>query len=188
MRKEVFMAGIGGQGVLLAGQVLAQAAMVAGWEVSWFPINDPEVRGGRSTCTVVMADDEVGSPVVGHPAAMILMDRIAVDNHLHRTQSAGLVVLNSSLASAESNRDDIRIVAIPANDIAAEVGSERSVNMVLLGGYVVANELLGLETVEEALAQVIPERHHAMIPVNQAALQRGAAWAAGQISRGESPC
>lgn len=185
MREEVFMAGMGGQGVLLAGQVLTQAAMSAGLEVSWFPLYSPEVRGGRATCTVVVADGEVGSPVAGQPAAMILMDRIATDNHLGRTKSGGLVVVNSSLAGEEFNRDDIRIIAIPANDIATELGSERAVNMVLLGGYVETSELVTLQIIEQALREVIPERHHSFLPVNMTALQRGAEWAANQISRGD---
>ena len=177
MREEVYMAGMGGQGVLLAGQILAQAAMSAGLAVSWFPIYSPEVRGGRATCTVVVADSEVGSPVVGQPAAMILMDKIAVEKHLDNLKTQGLVVVNSSLAGEEFERDDIRIITIPANDIAVEVGSEKAVNMVLLGGYVTRTELVTLASIEEALRQVIPERHHSFIPVNVAALQRGAQFA-----------
>ncbi len=182
MREEVYMAGMGGQGVLLAGQILTQAAMLAGLEVSWFPLYSPEVRGGRATCTVVAADEEVGSPAAGHPAAMILMDKIAVDNHLGRVKSGGLVVVNSSLAGEEFSRDDLRIVPIPANDIATELGGERAVNMVLLGGYVEVTELVTLEATEQALREVIPQRHHSFLPVNVAALQRGAQCATNQIS------
>ena len=179
------MAGMGGQGVLLAGQVLAQAAMDAGLEVSWFPLYSPEVRGGSATCTVVVADDEVGSPVAGQPA-MILMDRTAVDDHLDRAKPGVLVVVNSSLAGEEFSRDDVRIVAVPANDIAAELGSQRSVNMVLLGGYVGTSELVTLEMIQAALREVIPERHHSTIPVNLTALQSGAEWAINQLYRGDS--
>ena len=174
MREEVYMAGMGGQGVLLAGQTLAQAAMMVGLEVSCLPLYSPEVRGGRATCTVVMANGEVGSPVVGHPAKMILMDKIAVEKHLGRLRPEGLAVVNSSLAGGELGRDDITIIAIPANDIAADTGSERVVNMVLLGGYTAMNELVTLADIEEALREVIPERHHSFMPVNIAALRQGA--------------
>ena len=180
MREEVYMAGMGGQGVLLAGQVLAEGAMAAGLEVSWFPLYSPEVRGGRATCTVVVADGEVGSPVAGHPAAMILMDKIAVDKHLDNLKPEGLAVVNSSLAGEQFDRDDVRIITIPANDIAVKVGSERAVNMVLLGAYVGSTELVTLAVIEEALRQVIPERHHSFIPVNVAALQQGAQFATKQ--------
>ena len=180
MREEVYMAGMGGQGVLLASQILAQAAVSAGLEVSWFPLYSPEVRGGRATCTVVVADGEVGSPVVGHPAVMILMDRIAVENHLGKIRPEGLAIVNSSLAGEEFDRDDVRITAIPANDIATEVGSERTVNMVLLGAYVASAELVTLADIEQALREVIPERHHSFIPINVAALQRGAQYVTNQ--------
>jgi len=181
MRQEVFMAGMGGQGVLLAGQLLAQAALEAGLELSWFPLYSPEVRGGRATCTLVIADDEVGSPVVGQPGSMILMDGIAVDNHLNRARVGGLAVVNSSLAGDEVNRDDIDLVAIAATDIAAQLGSERATNMVLLGAYVAATELVEPKLIEETLYQVLPERYYDYIPTNAAALQRGAQLAAEQL-------
>jgi len=181
MRQEVFMAGMGGQGVLLAGQLLAQAALEAGLELSWFPLYSPEVRGGRATCTLVIADGEVGSPVVGRPQRMVLMDGIAVANHLDRIHSGGLVVINTSLASGEVNRDDIKLVTIAATDIAAELGGEQAANMVLLGAYVQASGVVEPQAIEQALHRVLPERHHDYIPVNVAALQRGAQLTAEQL-------
>jgi len=181
MRQEVFMAGMGGQGVLLAGQLLAQAALEAGLELSWFPLYSPEVRGGRATCTLVIANGEVGSPVVGQPGSMILMDGIAVDNHLDRIQDGGLAIGNSSLVADEVNRDDINLLAIAATDIAAQLGSERATNMVLLGAYVQASGVVYPEAIEQALHRVLPERHHDYIAVNVAALQRGAQLAEEQL-------
>ena len=181
MRQEVFMAGMGGQGVLLAGHLLAQAALEAGLELSWFPLYSPEVRGGRATCTLVIADGEVGSPVVGQPGSVILMDGIAVENHLNRVRPGGLAVVNSSLAGGDINRDDIDLVAIAATDIAAQLGSERATNMVLLGAYVATTELVGPQLIEETLYRVLPERHHDYIPTNVAALQRGMQLAEEQL-------
>jgi len=175
------MAGMGGQGVLLAGQLLAQAALEAGLELSWFPLYSPEVRGGRATCTLVIADGEVGSPVVGQPGSMILMDVIAVDNHLGRVRPGGLAVVNSSLAGGEVKRNDINLIAIAATDVAVQLGSERAINMVLLGAYVQATGVVEAQAVEEALHRVLPERYHDYIPTNVAALQRGAQLAAEQL-------
>lgn len=180
------MAGMGGQGVLLAGQVLAEAAMAAGLELSWFPSYSPEVRGGRATCTLIIADGPVGSPVAGRPSSMILMDGTAADKHLDRASSGGLVVINSSLAD-DCSRDDLTIVTIPANEIAAELGSERAVNMVLLGAYVGATQVVTHELIEQALHKVLPERHHEYIPVNMAALGRGNQLAEEQLTRGDRP-
>ena len=185
MRQEVFMAGIGGQGVQLAGQILAEAALEAGLELSWFPLYSPEVRGGPTTCTLVIADGPVGSPVVGGDADMILMDRAAVAMHLPGLRPGGLVVINSSLAGTDFERDDVKIVAVPANEIAAELGSERAVNMVLLGAFVGATGVVARRFIERALHKVLPERYHEYIPLNMAALQRGAELVAEQTLRGD---
>ncbi len=139
------------------------------------------MRGGRATCTLVIADGEVGSPVVGQPGSVILMDGIAVEDHLNRVRPGGLAVVNSSLAGDEVNRHDIDLVAVAATNIAAELGSEQATNMVLLGAYVQASGVVEAQAIEQALHRVLPERHHDYIPTNVAALQRGAQLAAEQL-------
>ena len=177
MRQEVFMAGMGGQGVQLAGQVLAQAALEAGLELSWFPLYSPEVRGGPTTCTLVIADGPVGSPIFAAPGSVLLMDRWAVETHLPDLRPEGLAVINSSLAAQPFGRNDVEILAIPASEIAVEIGNERTVNMVMLGAYVSRTRVVAARFIEEALRKVLPERHHQHIPVNMAALQRGIEFA-----------
>lgn len=173
MRKDVFMAGIGGQGVLLIGQLLTQAASEDGLQVSYFPIYSPEVRGGATTCTVVIADGAVGSPVSGFPGAMLLMDQHSVEANIARLKSGGLVVFNSSLVR-DLKRDDVQALAIPATEKAAEIGNERIANMVMLGAYVGATQVVTMEALEQALKVVLPERHHKYLPLNMQALRAGA--------------
>lgn len=173
MRKEVFMAGTGGQGVLLIGQLLTEAASQDGLEVSYFPIYSAEVRGGSTTCTVVISDDAVGSPISGRPATMLLMDQVSVDAHLCRLRDGGTAVVNSSLVHT-IGRDDIEVVSIDAMEKAIEIGSERIGNMVMLGAYVEAAQAVSLEALEKALKIVLPERHHKLLPMNMAALEAGA--------------
>jgi 2-oxoglutarate ferredoxin oxidoreductase subunit gamma len=177
MRKEVFMAGTGGQGVLLIGQLLTQAALEDGLEVSWFPIYSPEVRGGTSNCTVVVADGAVGSPVSGSPASMLLMDQLSVDTHVERVKPGGLVVVNSTLVESVG-RDDVELVAVPATQSAAELGNERVTNMIMLGAYVGCTEVVSWAALEAALKVVLPERHHKFLPLNIQSLQLGAKMAA----------
>lgn len=173
MRSEVFMAGTGGQGVLLIGQLLMQAANAEGQQVSYFPIYTPEVRGGFTSCTVVVADDVVGSPVSGRPACMILMDQFCVDTHLPRLRDGGLALLNATLVKRVAVEEQ-RLLWIPATDKAVELGNERIANMVMLGAYVEASGVVPSASVEKALEVVLPERHHKYLPLNIAALRAGA--------------
>lgn len=179
MRKEVFMAGTGGQGVLLIGTLLTEAAAEDGLQVSYFPIYSPEVRGGSTTCTIVISDGAVGSPVSGRPAAMLLMDQISVDTNLARLKDGGLAIINTTLVT-EVGRDDISVVKVPATETALEIGSDRIANMVMLGAYVGATQAVSMTALEAALRKVLPERHHKLLPMNMQALQAGAALAAEQ--------
>ena len=173
MRKEVFMAGTGGQGVLLVGQILTQAAVEAGLATSWFPVYTPEVRGGSTTCTVIITDGRVGSPISGQPGAIMVMDQVAADAHVSRTRPGGLVLINSSLVT-RVDRDDVTVVGVPATEEAAALGQERVANMIMLGAYVGLTQAVSLESLEQAMRKVLPERHHRMLPANMQALELGA--------------
>jgi 2-oxoglutarate ferredoxin oxidoreductase subunit gamma len=178
MRHEVFMSGLGGQGIMLAGQVLAQAAMDAGLQVSWFPSYSPEVRGGEANCTVVLSDERVGSPITGSPGTVLLMAPVAVDAYLKDCAPGGLAIINSGLGPVQITRDDVRIVMIDANALAIQAGGERLANMAMLGAWIglVRPELL--DAAVGALKTVLPERHHKWIPANAEAMRLGAAAAA----------
>jgi len=178
MREEVFMAGLGGQGVLLAGQLLARAGMDQGLNVSWYPMYTPEVRGGSTTCTVVLTDSRVGSPISGTPSAMILMQSTAA-SFAAQAAEGGLLVLNSSLIEQPLGRDDCEILMVPANEIAAELGNERTVNMIMIGAYVGKTGSLTVEALADSLREMLPERHHKHMPANIEALERGVEVAAG---------
>ncbi len=174
MREEVFLGGIGGQGVLLAGQMLARAGMDLGLNVSWFPIYSPEVRGGYTTCTVVLTDGGVGSPLSERPPSMIMMDPISMRSFGHRCADDGLMVLNGSLIAPEMVPDGVRVLWVPASDIALEIGNERTVNMVMVGAWAQRTGVFTIEQIAGSLRKMLPERHHKHMPTNEAALQRGA--------------
>lgn len=179
MRKEVFMAGTGGQGVLLIGQILAQAAVEAGLETSWFPIYSPEVRGGSTTCTVIIADERVGSPICGQPSLVLVMDQVAADTQAWKTKPGGVLLINSSLVE-RVDRDDVTVIAIPATELANEVGDERVANMTMLGAYVALTDAVPFASLEAGMKTILPERHHRLLPLNMQALEAGAAAARAQ--------
>lgn len=177
MRQEVFMSGLGGQGIMLAGQVLAQAALDAGLQVSWFPSYTPEVRGGEANCTVVVSDGRVGSPISGSPGTVLLMAPAAVDAYLKDCAPGGLAIINSGLGPVEITRTDVRVVIVDANRLAVQAGNERIANMAMLGAWLALAWPELRDTAIAALPTVLPERHHKWIPSNAEAMRLGAAAA-----------
>jgi 2-oxoglutarate ferredoxin oxidoreductase subunit gamma len=175
MRKDVLIAGFGGQGVLLAGNLLSYAAIDEGMNVSYFPAYGVEKRGGSATCTVVIADGAVGSPVVGQPSVLVVLNQASLDRFGARVRPGGILIVNSSLADVSAlNRTDIDVVPIPMNEIATDLGDLRMVNMVAVGAYVALTDAVKLPSLTAALAQALPERNHRFIPANVKAIETGA--------------
>ena len=176
MQTEIIIAGFGGQGVLFAGQLLSYAAMDAGKEVTWIPSYGPEMRGGTANCTVIISDEEIGSPLVRHPQAAIAMSLPSLDKYEPTIISDGVLVVNSSMVNRLVKRTDLRAIIIPASDIAESLGDKRMTNMVLLGGLLANLPLLPIEALEKALEQHLPARHHRLLPLNYKALRQGATY------------
>lgn len=174
MYQDVMIAGFGGQGVLVTGKLLAYAGMLEGRHVTWFPSYGAEIRGGTANCTVIISSDEIGSPVVQHPSAMIVFNEASFDKFEKRVKPGGRLFLNSSLIQAPSHRPDISRIEVQANAIAEELGDSRISNMVMLGALLKKTGLVSLESVLAALKQVLPSRRHSLIPLNESALKRGA--------------
>lgn len=176
---DVIMAGFGGQGVMLIGNLLAYSGMEQGLNVTYIPVYGPEMRGGTANCTVVISDDAIGSPIIPRPKSLIIMNRPSLDKFQPELVDGGVLVVNSSLvdpALADAGR--VRLVTVPANEIADSLGNTRMANMVALGAYVNATGIVPLSTVERCLDHVIPERYSHLIPKNAEALRAGAAYMA----------
>jgi 2-oxoglutarate ferredoxin oxidoreductase subunit gamma len=178
MRHDVFIAGYGGQGVLLAGNLLSYAAIHEGNNVSFFPAYGVEKRGGSAMCTVVFADGETGSPVVGHPTVSILLDQPSFDKYASKVRQGGVCIVNSTLVNSDGvDLPHVDLLKIPMNQIAIDLGDTRMVNMVACGAYIAASGALTLESLQEALYKALPERNHRLIPANFKAIEAGAAVA-----------
>ncbi|OGR08948.1 MAG: 2-oxoacid:ferredoxin oxidoreductase subunit gamma, partial [Deltaproteobacteria bacterium RIFOXYB12_FULL_58_9] len=136
MHSEVTIAGFGGQGIMVAGKLLALAGLEEGREVVWLPSYGPEMRGGTAYCNVVISDRPIGSPVFAAPSTALVMNLPSLDKFGPCVKKNGMLIINSSLIETSSNRDDIRICHVPCNDIALEVGNGKAANMVALGAYV----------------------------------------------------
>jgi 2-oxoglutarate ferredoxin oxidoreductase subunit gamma len=186
MLHEIVISGFGGQGALFAGQLLAYAGMDNGKHVTWIPSYGPEMRGGTAHCTVVISDDPVGSPLVSRPSAVIALNLPSVDKYEALVKPGGVLIYNSSLVERPIYRTDMRVVAVPANDISQEEtaaasggpGDARLANVTALGALVQATRVLPLAAIEAALAAHLPQRHLRWLEPNKIALRRGAALAA----------
>ena len=174
-REEIVIAGFGGQGVMLAGKLLAQTAMRAGKEVTYMPSYGAEVRGGTANCMVIIADNKIACPVVGKPDSLIVMNKASLTKFGPRLKNGGLLVMNRSLIDSEPQVDDsVEIVAVPADELAVELGSHRSTNMVAVGAYLQKRGYLTPDAAAQALPDAIARRYHKTLPVNIEALHKGA--------------
>jgi len=181
MQTEIIFSGFGGQGALFAGQVLAFAAMDAGHDVTWMPSYGPEMRGGTANCTVVIADEEIGSPTIKNPKAAVVMNLPSLDKFEPRIVPGGVLIVNSSLVNREPIRKDIIWLMLPAQEIAEMIGPRRLLNMVMLGALIEKLPILAMDEVKAALNAHLPERHKKLLPNNLQALEKGAAFARGEL-------
>lgn len=177
MQKEIIIAGFGGQGVLFGGQVLAYAAMDGGLDVTWIPSYGPEMRGGTANCTVVIADHEIGSPLVKNPPLAVALNLPSFDKYEAALAKGGTLVVNKSMVDHNQRRDDIHVLFVPCNEIAEEIGDRKLVNMVAVGALLTALPEVKLEDVEKALEGHLPARHKHLLPKNFEALKRGFEYA-----------
>ncbi len=174
MERSVIIAGFGGQGVILAGKILAQAGMDHGLEVTWLPSYGPEMRGGTANCTVVLSDEPVGSPIVDEPSALIAMNRPSLEKFESIVSSGGSIIVNESLVHQKVERTNVDAVYVPLNEIAIDVGNARALNMVALGAYVKVTGFVPLDTIKATMTRMLEASGKAkFVPLNEQALERG---------------
>jgi 2-oxoglutarate ferredoxin oxidoreductase subunit gamma len=154
--------------------LLAYAGMDNGKNVTWIPSYGPEMRGGTANVTVVIGDGEIGSPLVRNPSVVLVLNNPSMEKHEPLVKEGGVLIYNSSLISIEPTRTDIRCVAVPASDIAIELGNVRMANMVALGALVAATDVLPLEAIIQALREHLPKSKSDLLEPNIRALHRGA--------------
>ncbi len=171
---DTIIAGFGGQGVMLIGNLLAYAGMHAGLNVTYIPVYGPEMRGGTSNCTVVLSDDEIGSPLIPCPKSLIIMNPPSLDKFQSQLEENGHLIVNSSLVDASKcDTKRFNVWTIDANAIADRLGNTRMANMVALGAFLKATGILTIEDASKALEFVISARYHNLIPANTVAIEAG---------------
>lgn len=174
MQTSIVVSGFGGQGTLFAGMVVAYAALEQGLQVTWMPSYGPEMRGGTANATVIVSHEEVGSPVVYRPDAVVALNHPSVEKYVPRIRAGGVLAYNSSMVTEDITRDDIHILRVPAGDIAEELGDIRVANMVALGALTANLGILTIESLVTALREHLLLGRSGLLETNIKALQRGA--------------
>ncbi len=172
MRQEVIISGFGGQGVIKAGVLLATAAMTEDKRCTHFPSYGAEMRGGTANCSVIVSTDEIASPIINEPDTVIAMNEPSLDKFEPRLKKGGVLIYNSSLISKKPSRDDIDIVAVPANEIAEQLGTTKCANMVILGAYIAKSNAVSLESIKSSIPKVFKGKDK-FLATNKSALDKG---------------
>ena len=171
--QDVIIAGFGGQGVMLIGNLLAQAGMEHGLEVSFIPVYGAEMRGGTANCTVVLDEHHIGSPLVREPMSTIILNEPSLSKFQPRLSVDGVQIVNASLVAENLLDTTKRTFYIPVNDMAHELGNVKMANMVALGAWLKATGALPLNVVQEALNRVVSAHYAKLISANAKALEQG---------------
>jgi 2-oxoglutarate ferredoxin oxidoreductase subunit gamma len=178
MQNEVKFAGFGGQGVMLMGQILAQAAINEGFEVVWIPSYGPEMRGGTAYCTVVISDRPIGSPIIRNPKHLVAMNRPSLEKFAPTVRPGGVIFINQSLISVDAGRDDVDILSVPIIEIAKDLGNVRAANIVALAAFVARSRIVKFDSLIEAVLAKFAQKKK-FIPLNKKALEAGRKAALG---------
>ena len=173
MHEEIVISGFGGQGVLFAGQLLAYGGVADGLHVTWIPSYGPEMRGGTAHCEVVISSEAIGSPLIAHPTTAIILNTPSMEKYEPLIKPGGVLLLDLSLVPAHTAREDIREIALPAKEIATQLGMPQAANMVLLGALLAATGVVSIETLEQVLKDKLGGRHAGTLEANKRALRCG---------------
>lgn len=174
MLEELIIAGFGGQGVLSMGMTLAYAGMIEGKEISWMPSYGPEMRGGTANCIAILSDNKISSPIITYFDSAIVLNQPSMEKFESKVKPGGLLIYESTNILKPSTRSDIEVIGIPAATEAVKMNNSKILNMIMLGAYLERRPVVKNETIIEALKKVLPERYHNLLPINKAALDRGA--------------
>jgi len=168
---KIKIAGFGGQGVLLLGQLLIEMGMREALEVSWLPSYGPEMRSGSAHCHVCLSKERIGSPLVSHPDVLVAMNEFSLKKFAHEVPSGGLILYNGAKLPADFSPSGVQVVAIPAAEIADKLGSTKAANIVMMGALLEETECLAAGTALGVLTDKVKKLH--LLEIDRKALDAG---------------
>jgi 2-oxoglutarate ferredoxin oxidoreductase subunit gamma len=170
---NVLLAGFGGQGVLFAGKLIAEAGLIEGREISWLPSYGPEMRGGTANCSVCLSDEPIGSPLVLEPDVLIAMNQPSLDKFVGDVAPGGLVIVDSTMVQSVPKREDVTILAVPATGLAEDAGLKGLANVILVGTLLKQIGFCGIEALDAAIVKSVPPKRQQLLEPNRKALEIG---------------
>lgn len=173
MTEEIIIAGFGGQGVLSMGKILAYSGIMQDQEVSWMPSYGPEMRGGTANVTVIVSDERISSPIINKFDTAIILNQQSLDKFEGAVKPGGILIYDGNGITRHPERTDINVYRVDAAEEASKMESSKIFNMIVLGGYLKVRPIMKIENVVKGLEKSLPERHHALIPLNAKAIKRG---------------
>ena len=173
MTTQTLIAGFGGQGVLFAGKFLAFKGLVEDKEVSWLPSYGPEMRGGTASCSVILSDEPVGSPIVSNPDVLIAMNLPSLDRYENDTVMGGFIFVDSTLISRKVLRDDVKAFYIPATQMAIDAGVPTLANMILIGKMIKETGIFSFDDMIDTVKKLVPAKKQELVEKNMLALEAG---------------
>jgi 2-oxoglutarate ferredoxin oxidoreductase subunit gamma len=170
---NILLAGFGGQGVLFAGKLIAEAGLIEGRELSWLPSYGPEMRGGTANCSVCLSDEPIGSPLVTEPDVLIAMNQPSVDKFEVGVVPGGMVIVDSTMVQRVPEREDVRVYAVPATRLAEEAGLKGLANVILVGKLLKEIDFCCPDALDKAIAKSVPPKRQQLLEPNRKALALG---------------
>ncbi len=170
---SIILAGFGGQGILFAGKFLAYKGLVEEKKLSWLPSYGPEMRGGTANCSVILSDEDVGSPIVSNPDCVMAMNLPSLDKFENTVVTGGKIFVDSTLIERKVARDDVDVYYIPATAMAKELGYPTLANMIMIGKMMRECPEIGYENVEATLNKIVSAKHRNLYDANFAAIEAG---------------
>jgi 2-oxoglutarate ferredoxin oxidoreductase subunit gamma len=170
---NILLAGFGGQGVLFAGKLIAEAGLIDGREISWLPSYGPEMRGGTANCSVCLADEPIGSPLVLEPDVLIAMNQPSLDKFFGSVAPGGTIIVDTTLIANVPERDDVTIFTLSATKLAEEAGLKGLGNVVLVGKLLKEADFCNPESLEAAIRKSVPAKRQHLLEPNLKALALG---------------
>jgi 2-oxoglutarate ferredoxin oxidoreductase subunit gamma len=165
-------AGFGGQGVLLMGYILSHGAMLKGLNVTYFPSYGAEMRGGTANCTVTLSDRKIASPVASHPDFLVAMNFPSLEKFEPLVIAKGLIFINASLIEENPSRTDVEVIRVPTLELAREAGSDRAINMVMVGALAARTGMLSLDETVHGMRAALKGKEK-MFALNEKGILRG---------------
>lgn len=173
---DVIIAGFGGQGILSCGRLLAYAGMLEGKHVSWLPSYGPEMRGGTANCCVIISEEPVGSPILNSTQVLIVMNGPSLEKFEDMVVPGGIIITDSSLVLNKTKRLDVKVIEIPATQLAMDLNNSTFANIFLLGKLAKETGIVKIASFEEALKKVLPVKKHDLIPQEMEVFKTGAEY------------